>query len=139
LARWQEAVAALPPCSTNTSEITGVRSCNYASMQDLTPKIPKGRKLRLTADSDFAGNRFSNLDEELQQRFLAYQLGVDIFANADESQIRQVFRRMNSYNVPLNRQEKRHATHQGPLKWFIVDMSDLCALTYADTSTCAAT
>ena len=35
--------------------------------------------------------------------------------------IRQVFRRMNSYTVPLNRQEQRHATHQGELKWFIVD------------------
>ena len=29
---------------------------------------------------------------------------------------------MNSYTVPLNPQEKRHATHQGDFKWFIVEM-----------------
>ncbi|WP_158791520.1 hypothetical protein [Granulicella sp. L60] len=31
---------------------------------------------------------------------------------------------MNSYTVPLNPQEKRHATHQGELKWFIVEMTE---------------
>ena len=29
---------------------------------------------------------------------------------------------MNSYTVPLNPQEKRHATHQGQCKWFIVEL-----------------
>ena len=29
---------------------------------------------------------------------------------------------MNSYTVPLNPQEKRHATHQGDCKWFVVDL-----------------
>ena len=34
-----------------------------------------------------------------------------------------MFRRVNSYNVPLNNEEKRHAKFQGPFKWFIHAMS----------------
>lgn len=89
-------------------------------------------RLRLTGKSEYAGSRLSQLDEDVQQRFLSYQLSVDIFSSATDSDIRQVFRRMNSYNVPLNRQEKRHATHQGPFKWFIVEMSELYAQALKD-------
>ena len=32
-----------------------------------------------------------------------------------------MFRRINSYNVPLNPPEKRHAVYQGLFKWFILD------------------
>src|SRR6185312_5893032 len=62
------------------------------------------------------------LQEPEQQRFVDYGLTVDVFVNATPDDIRQVFRRMNSYTVPLNPQEKRHATHQGEFKWFIVEM-----------------
>ena len=77
-------------------------------------------KLRITGKSDFAGKRYSQLDEPDQQRFIEYQLSLDIFTGATENEIRQVFRRINSYMVPLNPQEIRHATHQGAFKWFIV-------------------
>lgn len=80
--------------------------------------------LRLSGKGRWAGKRYSDLDEDDQQRFLAYQLSVDLFVAATESDIRQVFRRMNSYTVPLNRQEQRHATYQGDFKWFISAMSE---------------
>jgi hypothetical protein len=35
-----------------------------------------------------------------------------------------MFRRTNSYTVPLNPQEKRHALYQGDFKWFIVALSE---------------
>ena len=35
----------------------------------------------------------------------------------------EVFRRMNSYTVPLNPEEKRHAGYQGEFKWFINRLS----------------
>ncbi|MBX9660391.1 MAG: DUF262 domain-containing protein [Nitrospiraceae bacterium] len=77
---------------------------------------------RLTGKGPFGGRLFGQLDEPEQQRFVDYALTVDVFVGATPHEIRQVFRRMNSYTVPLNPQEKRHATHQGELKWFIVDM-----------------
>ena len=79
-------------------------------------------KLRITGKGRFGGKTFNQLEEDEQQRFVDYALTVDVFVNATPDDIRQVFRRMNSYTVPLNPQEKRHATHQGDFKWFIVDM-----------------
>jgi len=76
---------------------------------------------RLSGKGPFCGKVFSQLEESEQQRFVDYAVTVDVFVGATSNEIRQVFRRMNSYTVPLNKQEQRHATHQGELKWFIVD------------------
>jgi len=80
--------------------------------------------LRITGKSQFSGKSFSQLDESEQKRFIEYSITTDIFVGATEDDIRQVFRRMNSYTVPLNPQEHRHATHQGEFKWFIVDLTE---------------
>jgi Protein of unknown function DUF262 len=77
---------------------------------------------RLTNKGPFAGKLFSQLEEAEQQRYVDYALTVDVFVGATSNEIRQVFRRMNSYTVPLNPQEKRHATHQGNCKWFVVEL-----------------
>jgi hypothetical protein len=89
--------------------------------------------LRLSARSSWGGQRYGDLDEDEQQRFLAYQLSVDLFVAATASDIRQVFRRMNSYTVPLNKQEQRHAIYQGDFKWFIVEMAELYSQALRDT------
>ena len=34
-----------------------------------------------------------------------------------------MFRRINSYEVPLNPEEQRHAKFQGPFKWYIYHLS----------------
>ncbi len=87
-------------------------------------------KLRLSGKGEFAGKKFSNLEEDAQQKFITYSISTDIFAGATEEEIREVFRRMNSYTVPLNHQEKRHATHQGEFKWFIIDLSKKYATSF---------
>ncbi len=79
-------------------------------------------KLRISGKSKYAGKLYSQLDESDQRRFLEYALSVDVFVGATENDIRQVFRRMNSYTVPLNPEEKRHATFQGAFKWFIAEL-----------------
>ena len=84
-------------------------------------------RLRISGSSKFAGKTFSQLEEDEQQQFVDYALTVDLFVSATPDEIRQVFRRMNSYTVPLNSQEKRHATHQGEFKWFIVSIVEAYA------------
>jgi hypothetical protein len=64
------------------------------------------------------------LEEADQQKYLEYPLSADILLAATETEIRQLFRRINSYTVPLNDQETRHAVYQGAFKWFIVDLSE---------------
>jgi Protein of unknown function DUF262 len=89
-------------------------------------------KMRLSSNSSFRGLIFSQLEEAKQQAFVDYQISVDLFVAATDAEIREQFRRINSYNVPLNPQEQRHASYQGVFKWFIVDMSDTYSQTLKD-------
>ena len=66
-----------------------------------------------------AGKKYSELSDELQAEFLGYGLDFDVFIQATDEEVREVFRRMNSFTVPLNPEEQRHATYQGPFKWFV--------------------
>ena len=83
-------------------------------------------KLRLSKLSEIdeaAGKLYSQLDDEYKQRFLDYSLSVDLFLSATHDDIREVFRRINSYTVPLNPEEKRHSIYQGAFKWFIYKLA----------------
>lgn len=80
--------------------------------------------LRISTKGPFQGLTFSSLEPEQQQRFLDYAVSADVFVDATDADIRELFRRVNSYNVPLNYQEKRHSTYQGPFKWFIYEESN---------------
>ena len=59
-----------------------------------------------------------------QLKFIEYPLSVDLLLSATASDIRQLFRRINSYTVPLNPAESRHAIFQGAFKWFIVGLTE---------------
>ncbi|MBE0564914.1 MAG: DUF262 domain-containing protein [Krumholzibacteria bacterium] len=72
---------------------------------------------------NIAGKKFSELDEVDKQSFMTYRLGADTFINATDDEVRDIFRRMNSYTIPLNAAEQRHAVFQGPFKWFVHALS----------------
>jgi len=67
----------------------------------------------------FKNKAFGQLTPEEQQNFLAYEVSVDMLISATEDEVLEIFRRMNSYMLPLNDAEKRHAEFQGEFKWFI--------------------
>jgi uncharacterized protein with ParB-like and HNH nuclease domain len=54
--------------------------------------------------SDFFGKRFSTLDSNEQNVFLDYQIAADLLIAATDEEVRELFRRMNSYTAPLNKQ-----------------------------------
>ena len=72
---------------------------------------------------DAAARNYAELPEQVQHSFLSYGISVDIFTGAQPDEIREIFRRINSYTVPLNPEEERHATYQGDMKWFIYELS----------------
>lgn len=78
----------------------------------------------LRGESAYAGMRFRDLDEDVQDRFLSYTVSVDVIRNATRAEILQMFRRMNAYTLPLNEPEKRHSSFQGSFKWFINQLAD---------------
>jgi hypothetical protein len=77
-------------------------------------------KFKLTdASKRFAGMRFEDLDDDIQELFLSYSVPVDVIRNAERYEILEMFRRMNAYTLPLNEAEKRHSTFYGEFKWSV--------------------
>lgn len=75
-------------------------------------------KLRLTARAgDFAGKRYSDLDEDTQSDFLAYTFVAEQLIDASDADVLEVFARLNTFTVALNPAELRHAQYQGDFKW----------------------
>lgn len=75
------------------------------------------------APDEAAGRKFSELPDDLKARFVSYGLATDLLISSSREEIREVFRRINSYTAPLNAEEKRHARFQGEFKWFVHRLS----------------
>jgi hypothetical protein len=84
---------------------------------------------------DAAGKTYVELASDLQDKFLAYPLGIDLFVDATPRDVREVFRRINAYEVPLNPEEQRHAKFQGDFKWFIYHLSSRYDQVFQDLGT----
>lgn len=65
---------------------------------------------------DYGGLLFSQLPEEVQAQMLAYEVSVDLLINLPDSEILDIFSRLNSYAVVLNEQERINADHFSSFK-----------------------
>ncbi len=101
-------------------EIIDGQQRSEAILQFYEGRLKLSRKLDLT---DAAGRSYEQLDDDLQDKFLAYPLGIDLFVEATLEDVREVFRRINSHTVPLNPEEQRHAQYQGDFKWYIYHLA----------------
>jgi hypothetical protein len=70
------------------------------------------------------GLLFSQLDDDVQDRFLAYAVPIITISQANQAEILEMFRRMNAFTVPLNEAEKRHSDFHGEFKWYVNSLSD---------------
>lgn len=66
--------------------------------------------------AEYGGLLFSQLSEDVQAQFLSYEIAVDLLINLPDSEVLDIFSRLNSYAVILNEQEKLNANHFGPFK-----------------------
>lgn len=57
--------------------------------------------------------KFSQLPKEIQYKILSYKLDVNEIASTDPEVIRDIYSRVNKYNVQLTRQELRRADYPG--------------------------
>lgn len=83
-------------------------------------------KFKLSARIDNAkwrGKRFKDLDDNDRRQFLNYGLNFDLLIGAEDEEVREVFRRMNTFTVALNYEEQRNAAFNGKFKWFIRDLT----------------
>lgn len=101
-------------------EIIDGQQRSEAILQFYDGTLRLSRQLEL---GDAANRTYAELDPELQDKFLAYSIGIDLFVEATREDVREVFRRINSHTVPLNPEEQRHAQYQGDFKWYIYHLA----------------
>lgn len=67
-------------------------------------------------NAELAGKIYSDLSEDEKLSFLDYQIPVELIKSADDNVIYDMFMRVNTNSVTLNRQELRNAKYWGDLK-----------------------
>ena len=75
-------------------------------------------KISRAHNKQFAGYVFDRLPQESKDDFLQYELGVDLLFNISYEDILDIFARINSYTVTLNKQEKINAKYLGYFKQY---------------------
>ena len=75
------------------------------------------------AASEFAGKTYSTLDDESKTRFLTYTIGVVQLFNMSDTDVLDVFHRINAYGLRLNPQETRHGKFQGQFRNAVIEAS----------------
>ena len=73
-------------------------------------------RLSKTHNEDFGGNYFSGLPEEVQVDILKYEFVVDLLEDMPDTDVYDVFARINTYSERLKPQELRNARWFGEFK-----------------------
>ncbi len=73
-------------------------------------------RISKTHNEELAGKAFSDLPDPLKQTFLRYEFSVGIIEDANDSDILDIFARLNSYTMVLNAQENLNAKFHGAFK-----------------------
>ena len=78
-----------------------------------------------THNKIYAGVLYSDLPEEVQKNILSYELPTEVILIDDDSQIYDMFQRLNTNNMTLNAQELRNAKYWGDFKTFITNQAEI--------------
>jgi|SRR6478672_370991 len=73
--------------------------------------------------NEWIGKKFRDLPNGDKRQFLNYGLNFDLLVGAEDDEVREVFRRMNTFTVSLNYEEQRNAAFNGKFKWFIRELA----------------
>jgi hypothetical protein len=82
-------------------------------------------KLRLsrTLPGPWAGKSFEGLTANEKQQLTTYTLSSELFYGISDSEVLQIFSRLNTYSVPLNAQELRNGKYFGLFKQSVDDLA----------------
>ena len=83
-------------------------------------EFPLGNSVEMYGE--FAGLKYSQLDEA-RQTILAYPISVEQLMNVPDSEVINIFQRLNTYNYNLSDQELRHGKYQGAFKNAVTETS----------------
>jgi hypothetical protein len=111
---------------TDPSTLRAVKQVVDGQQRTYTLRAFLNNEFRLSGrleTEELRGKRFDHLSDDYKMRFLTFGLAFDLFVGASDDEVREIFRRMNSFTSPLNPEEQRHAQFQGAFKWFIRNLT----------------
>jgi hypothetical protein len=73
-------------------------------------------KISAAHNKEFARKTYSQLSEEVKVSFLKYEIGVDLLYDVPYGDLLDIFARINTYTVKLNKQEQLNAKYLGYFK-----------------------
>ena len=75
-----------------------------------------GFKIMNVHNKEYGGKYFSELSEPVKKLIWEFKISVDVITSGDEPQILDIFARLNTYTVTLNRQELFNSKYFGAFK-----------------------
>lgn len=85
--------------------------------------INDGFKVKRSHNEQYGDLFFSQLPDEIKANILDYKFSVDILKSVDDSEVMDVFSRLNTYTTPLNKQELINAEFFGYFKQLVYKIS----------------
>jgi len=85
--------------------------------------VADGFKISSVHNKELSTKFFSGLDDETKKDILSYEFTVDLLQNMEDSDIYDIFARLNTYSVTLNAQELRHSQHFGDFRTSVSNTS----------------
>lgn len=79
--------------------------------------------IRKNHNKELGGKKYSDLSLEDQEALLEYEILTEVVTEKDESVVYDMFARLNSNNIVLNRQEIRNSKYWGDFKVLVYRMS----------------
>jgi uncharacterized protein with ParB-like and HNH nuclease domain len=73
-------------------------------------------KISRAHNKEYAGMRFGDLPDKVQNDYKKYEIGVDVLFDQSYEDILDIFARLNTYSVKLNPQEQLNARYLGYFK-----------------------
>ena len=80
-------------------------------------------KLSNSLESPWAGKTFKDLTGIQRQTILNHSFSTEIFVGISDLEVLSVFARLNTYSVPLNKQELRNGKYFGPFKQSMYELA----------------
>lgn len=85
--------------------------------------INDGFRIKRAHNQEYGEKYFSQLDEDAQSMILTYKFSVDTLIGVEDSEIMDIFARLNTYTTPLNKQELINAEFYGYFKQAVYGIS----------------
>lgn len=85
--------------------------------------VKDGFRISKVHNEEFGGKTYSELPEEIQAEFLKYELSVDLLLDLEDRDVLDIFARLNTYSVSLNKQELFNAKYFGYFKQMVYKIS----------------